>query len=121
MLYQMVLADGIVDVEELNALNRIGIEKYGITPEQINLIVREANVIPVYPESLSAKISLLYQLGEIAWADGQIDDSEKDLMKKYIIAMGFDSNNTDEITDFILKQVKDNIPEKEVITQILND
>lgn len=121
MLYQMVLADGIIDTTELDVLHRIGTEKYRISSEQINQLIREANIQPCYPESLEGKVSLLYQLGEIAWADGRIEDSERNLIGKYIIAMGFDPQNTEDITDFILDQVYKKVPEQDVITQILND
>lgn len=121
MLYQMVLADGIVDVEEIKVLSRIGSEKYGITSDLINQIIRETNTISAFPDSLEEKVSLLYQLGEVAWADGQIDETEKALMKKYIASMGFESDNSDGITEFILENVKKGVSEQEVINMILTD
>lgn len=121
MLYQMILADGIIDVEELNTLSRIGEEKYAITPDQISRFIRETNINTIYPESLEDKVSLLYQLGEIAWADGHIDETETALLKKYIIKLGFALDNVQEIADFILEQVKNNVSEKDVINKILNN
>lgn len=121
MLYQMVLADGIIDATELDVLYRIGTDKYGILTKDINQLIRDADIQPCYPESLEGKVSLLYQLGEIAWADGRIEDSERNLIGKYILAMGFDPQNAKDITDFILDQVYKKVPEQDVITQILND
>lgn len=120
-LYQMVLADGVADPTELSALNLIGINKYGIDPNQINQLIRETSIQIKFPDSLNDKVSLLYQLGEIAWADGRIEDAEKELIKKYIVAMGFVKDNVNRIADFILEQVKNKVPEKEVINKILND
>lgn len=120
-LYQMVLADGVADPTELSTLNLIGIKKYGIDPNQINQLIRETSIQIKFPDSLNDKVSLLYQLGEIAWADGRIEDAEKELIKKYIVAMGFVKDNVNRIADFILEQVKNKVPEKEVINKILND
>lgn len=121
MLYQMVLADGIVDVEELKTLNRIGAEKYGITSEQINQIIRNTDALLNYPDSLEDKVSILYQLAEIALADGKLDVAERSLMNKYIVAMGFDENNVDAISKFLFDSVRNNMTEQEVLNQILND
>lgn len=122
MLYQMILADGIVDVAELEVYYRIGKEKYGLTSEQIssftNLSLRESGLNYPLPTTLEGKVTLLYQLAEIALADGKIEKSEKKLIKKYAKLMGFEDENIDDIVEFMFNQVKQGIPEDDVLKML---
>lgn len=72
----MVLADGIVAAPELEMLYRIGIEQYGVRPEEINEALIERGSSFVVPDSLEERLLLIYNLSRIAWADGELDDSE---------------------------------------------
>lgn len=117
-LYQMVLADGIVDAAEMETLFRIGKENYGIESQEINELIRDTDFSTLLPSNLDDKVRLLYELGEIAWADGHIDDSEKNLLKKYVVSMGFEEANAPEIVDFILQQVKERVTIEDVLKMI---
>lgn len=120
-LYSMVLADGIVEAKELESLYRIGRENYNLTSEEINKYVVSAGTTFIVPDRLEDRISLLYDLAEVAWADGKIDETERTLLARYVVRLGFLEENADEITDFMLKQVKDGISKKDVIKAIVND
>lgn len=119
-LYCMILADGIVDSRELETIYRIGRENYGLSAEEIMSTVRDSGTSFILPTSLNEKIELLYQMGEIAWADGEIEDSETSLMRKYAFRMGFQEENLDEIVKYILDKVKQKIPVQEIIREIKN-
>lgn len=119
-LYCMVLADGVVDVKELEVLYRIGRVNYQLTPDEINkMIVGAGTSVPVF-ESFDDKIELLYQMAEIAWADGKIEDTERNLMKKYAIRFGFIEENVPGIIDFLLEKAKNGVPPQDVINEIKN-
>ena len=120
-LYSMVLADGIVEAKELESLYRIGRENYNLTSEEINKYVVSAGTTFIVPDRLEDRISLLYDLAEVAWADGKIDETERTLLARYVVRLGFLDENADEITDFMLKQVKDGISKEDVIKAIVND
>ncbi len=117
----MVLADGVVRATELEALYRIGIERYGITPDEINREIMSAGTSLVPPETLNEKIELLYYMAILAWADGKIEDSERDLLKKYVIKMDFLPENADAITDYLLKEVEKKVPLEEILYNISNN
>ncbi len=120
MLYCMILADGIIDVKELEVLYKIGVENYGLTPEQISEAVREAGTSYEFPEKIEDRISLLYELALIAWADGRIEQSERDMIESYALKMGFMEENVNGIIDFLLEQARANIPVGKVLHKILN-
>lgn len=103
----MVLADGIIDARELETLYRIGTEQYGLTREEITATVRDAGTSFIMPKALTDKIRFLYNMAQIAFADGVIDDTEVDLMKRYIRKMDFAEENVNGIADYMFDSVKE--------------
>ncbi len=114
----MVLADGVIDARELETLYKIGVEQYGLTQEAITSIVRNAGTSFVMPATLPDKIRFLYNMAQIAYADGEIDSTEEDLLKKYIAKMGFEDENINGIAEFMFNSVKENISVNDIINQI---
>ncbi|MBP3511229.1 MAG: hypothetical protein J6K19_04215 [Prevotella sp.] len=117
-LYCMILADGVVDSRELETVYRIGRENYGLSAEEIMSTVRDSGTSFILPETIGEKVELLYQMGEIAWADGEIEESEKSLMRRYASRMGFEDENLDGIISYILDRVKGKVPVSEVIKEV---
>lgn len=117
-LYSMVLADGEITWEELSALYRIGKECYGLTDEKISNTVKEAGTSYALPTTLNEKVKLLYHLSEIAWADGKIDQQEKNLLAGYARRMDFEEKNIDGIVDYMLSQVESKVPLETVMSEI---
>lgn len=119
-LYCMVMADGVIEAKELETLYRIGRDCYHLTPEEINRNVVSAGTSFVAPDRMEDRITILYEMAEIAWADGVIDNTEKSLLSRYAIRLGFKEENADGIAEFMLQQVKDGISKEIVVQQIVN-
>lgn len=117
-LYCMVIADGIVHPKELETLYRIGIESYGLTEEDIVKSIVSAGKTSVIPELPEERIGLLYEMALIAWADGVIEESERNMLRRYAILYGIEENNVNELVDYLLAKAKDNISEKEIIKDL---
>ncbi len=117
-LYAMVMADGIVAVEELETLYRIGREDYGLSQEEINNYVLSSGTSFIIPEKFSDCIKILYEMAQIAWADKDIDATEKQLIRRYAMRMGFKEENAEEICDWLLEQAEKETPFEDVIKQI---
>lgn len=120
-LYCMVMADGIVDAKELGALYRIGRENYQISVEEINKAVTSAGTSFVAPEKITDRIGILYEMAEIAWADGKIDEMEKSLLSRYAVRLGFKKENATDIADFILQEVKKGTRLEQIIDAVVNN
>lgn len=114
-LYCMVLADGIVHPKELETLYRIGIETYGLTKEEIVKSVVSAGKARVIPELPESRIGLLYEMALLAWADGELEDSERTLLRRYALLYGVEDDKVEELVDFLLDKAKDNVSEAEII------
>lgn len=119
-LYCMVLADGIIDAKELETLYKIGIEQYGLSQSEITATVRDAGSSFITPGTLAGKIRFLFNMGQIAYADGEIDITERELLKRYIEKMNFAEENIEEIADFILDSVKEGVSVDEIISNVTN-
>ncbi len=113
----MALADGIVDLKELQVLYKIGLDNYGLTPEEINEAVRDGGTSFLIPESVEDRIVILYNMAKIAWADGKIDEAERNLLSKYVVRLDFMPENADAITQFMLDCVKDGLRAEDVISK----
>lgn len=119
-LYHMVIADGIVHPKEMETLYRIGLENYGLTESEINESVKSAGVSTVIPELPEERISVLYEMALIAWADGVLEDSERNLLRRYAMKYGVDESSIDELSEFLFERAKNNADVKDVIQELNN-
>lgn len=120
-LYCMVLADGVADARELETLYHIGKDYYGITPEELTREVMSGGTS--FPEyvTLKDKVTFLYHMVEIAWADGEIQDEERELLKKYTLRQGFAPENVNQIVDYLLEKVHDKVSLDDVLKEIATE
>jgi hypothetical protein len=113
----MALSDTDFDPREAELLYKIGLE-HGIDKATINEIVVTSGIRPVQPETLEEKISYLYDMTRMAWADGIIEDSEKRLLKKFVIRFGFHEENSDSIVAFLLESIQKRKNMRDIINDI---
>ena len=73
----MVISDGIVESKELEVLYRIGQENYQLSPEDITRYISSVGTSYTAKDDVETQITILYEMAEIAWADGVIDEAEK--------------------------------------------
>ena len=104
-LYCMALSDTNFDPREAELLYKIGLE-HGLSKSAIDEIVVTSGLRPVIPQTLEDKVSYLYDLTRMAWADGVIEDEERMVLRKYIIRFGFENDNANNIVDYLLDCVK---------------
>lgn len=119
--YQMLLADAEVHPNELKMLYEIGKEKGCISENEIQQVIFSPNSF-VSLESLSddERIEYLYNLSRMAWADGKIDDKEKEVLRGASKRLGFAEENSNEISEFLLEQAKEKKSFEEVLQTIKN-
>ena len=117
-LYYMVLADGIIHPKEMEALYRIGLQNYGLTEEEITEGVKSAGVSSAIPELPEEKIAILYEMAIIAWADDELEESERNMLRRYASMYGVNEENIDELVDFLLEKAHNKVDEKEVIKEL---
>lgn len=117
-LYCMVMADGIIHPKELETLYRIGIETYGFTQDEITKSIVSAGKTMVIPELPEERIGLLYEMALVAWADGKLEESERQLLKRYVLLYGVEDEKAEPLVDYLLDKAKDNVKEEEIIKEL---
>jgi hypothetical protein len=113
-LYQMAFSDDSFDVLEMQMLYRFAKDR-GITKEQLDNILLNPSHVSIVPESLEEKIGYLYDLALMIWADDMVNDDERITLKKYCLKFGFMEENIEELSQFLLKYAKDNLPKEQLM------
>ncbi|WP_158850587.1 hypothetical protein [Algibacter sp. L1A34] len=116
-LYQMAFADDNFDVLEMQMLYNFAKER-GLTREQLDNILLNPSHDSTIPDSIEERIEYLYDLALMIWADNVVTDDEKVTLKKYCLKFGFIEGNIEELSIFLLKHAKNNLPKEELLSLI---
>lgn len=117
-LYSMAFTDDNFHHLELKMLYDFAKQR-GITKETLdNLLLNPSSAEKSVPEKLTEKITYLYQLSQMIWADGKVDDNERNTLKKYIKLFGFEDENIEELSNYFLNVVKENISLNAVLNEL---
>ena len=117
-LYCMVMADGIVHPKEMETLYRIGRDNYGLTEKEINEEMKSSGMTSIIPELPEERIRVLHEMAQIAWADGELDETERNMLRRYASLYGINDDSIDELVDYLLDRAKNGISEDEVIKEL---
>ena len=117
-LYQMAFVDDDFDVLELQMLYKFA-EERGISKEKLNEILLNPSHSSSIPESKEERISYLYDLAIMVWADKKVTEDEYITLKKYCRKFEFLEENITDIVDYLLDCAKKNV-KKEVIINAIN-
>lgn len=116
-LYQIAFVDDDFDILELQMLYRFA-EERGISKEQLDHILLNPSHDASIPESLEERISYLYDLALMVWADKKVTEDEYITLKKYCRKFEFLEENITEIVDYLLDCAKKNIKKEVIINAI---
>ena len=116
-LYCMALSDTDFDPKEAEQLYKIGLE-HGLDKNMIDEIVVTSGLRPEMPKTLEEKVTYLYDLTRMAWADGKIEEEERQMLIKNTIRLGFKEENKNTIVNFLIDSVKDGKSLPQIINEI---
>lgn len=117
-LYSMAFTDDNFHHLELKMLYDFA-EERGVPKETLdNLLLNPSSIEKNIPESLIQKITYLYQLSQMIWADGKVDNNERNTLKKYIKLFGFKEDNTEALSNYFLNAVEEKIPLEKVLKEL---
>lgn len=89
--------DGEINEEELTLINRFA-RKLVISEEEYKTVMKNPNKYPIDPPtSLDRRLERMYDLFKIIFADHEIDDEERALIKKYAIGLGYSNDAADQV------------------------
>ena len=117
-LYQIALSDDNFDILELQLLYKIANER-GVPKEELDkLFLSPIDHNSTIPEDLITRIEYLYDLTCMIWADGIITEDELNTLKKYCKKFDFLDENINELADFLIESVKNNVKKEDIVNQI---
>lgn len=105
-LVLLTRVDGKVDPAETALLERIA-RKLSLTPEQAKDIMQSPEDFPMVPPvEKSDRFERFIQFIEMTNVDGHVDVSEKRMIARYGIALGFNESEAGAHTETILAKVQ---------------
>lgn len=117
-LYSMVMADNDKSDEEMILLYRIGKEQFKLTEEEMDRMIITDETLYYIPTSEKDKLLYLYDMARIAWADGKVVPTERDLLKRTMERFGVSQDNIDDLTDFLLEKGQENLSHEEFLKYV---
>lgn len=113
----MVMADGEMSPKEKTELFRIGTEEFNVSSEELNSLVFSDEILFYIPQTNEERIIFLYDLALIAWANGEVDDEEKHLLKVYAKKFGIIESEIDELIGFLLEKAKEHMSHEQLLKE----
>ncbi len=90
--------DGIIDDEEMKLLVRFA-DRLQITKEQFKEVMKKENKYPITPQvSIKKRLERFYDLLRIVFTDGNIEEPEEILLRKYAIGLGFSVKKSKDLS-----------------------
>lgn len=119
-LYQIALADGEFSAMELKMLYEFAAER-GIEEYHLNeILLQPIDTNRLIPESIGEKLEFLYDFTAMIWADGVVNEDERNALEKYIKLFGFLDENIEPLADYMIEEVKAGKSKQEIITALNN-
>ncbi|MDR2222511.1 MAG: TerB family tellurite resistance protein [Flavobacteriaceae bacterium] len=116
-IVRVALANGHFSEEEKKFLDQLAL-KLDISEEEYKKILRNPEAYPVNPPYLEIpRIERLYDLARMVYVDHMLGPKQKEILKKFTVALGF-SGNIDYLVDKALSLLVMNVDIDEFITEI---
>mgnify|MGYP000209251301 CR=1 FL=1 len=116
-LYQMAFSDDNFHVLEMEMLYKFA-EERGVTSEQLNDILLNPTHDSKIPATANERVSYLYDLAIMIWADNKVTDDEYNTLKKYCKKFEFLDENITKIADYLLDCAKKKMLKEDIINHL---
>lgn len=118
-IVRVALADGAISEEEQKFLDELA-SRLEISEEDYEKILENPEKYPVNPPYLHInRIERLYDLARMVYADHILGPKQKDILKKFAVALGF-SGNIEDLVDKALSLLVLNVDSETFIYEIQN-
>lgn len=116
-MYFIALSDHSFSKTEMDMILKIGEEK-GISKNDFEKIIATPQSIPYkIPENTIEKIEFLFDFARIIWADGIVEDSERDCLIEFCKKFDFEESAV-ELTQWLLEIAQEPLTQEELSAQI---
>lgn len=116
-LYQIALSDEDFSPLEMQLLYRFA-EERGVSKTELDKILTEPVGEVTIPENLEKRISYLYDLALMIWADKVITPDEENTLKKYIRKFDFLTENVDDLCNYLLESALQEKTKQDILNEL---
>ena len=114
-IVRVALSDNIITAEEEAFIKRLAIY-LEIEEEEVAAILENPDSYPINPPATeTGRLERLYDLTRMVYADQIADESEKALLKRMVIGLGFDASQVETIVAKALELVASGKDEDEFL------
>lgn len=102
---QVAKADGVLHPREIKLLQGIG-RKIGFNESEISMFIHNSDDISAsLASNMSDKLSLMMDFFRLAIADGNLKQSEIDIIKSFALKLGYSEENFNELVELTIQQL----------------
>ncbi|MBC2838519.1 TerB family tellurite resistance protein [Robiginitalea sp. SC105] len=106
----LAAVDGAVNPSEKEILDRFA-NKLNITDAEYKEVMKKENKYPIEaPFEMEKRYERLFDFFRIIFSDHDIDEEERDLVRKYAIGIGFSSKKAEEVLNRSIEIFRGRIP-----------
>lgn len=114
-IVRVALSDGVISPEEESFINRTAIN-LEIEEDEVATIKANIDDYPINPPHTELRrLERLYDLTRMVFADKIADESEKKLMNRLVVGLGFPHEEVKEIIDQSFEEIEKGSDEDEFI------
>lgn len=118
-LVMLARVDGKIDESEKGLLNRIA-HRLSLTDEQVREILDHPENYPMVPPSNKEdRTERFVNFIEMICIDGEVDPKEEKLANKYGIALGYQSDQVQELEVTIIEQFKAGVAKDIIVDSLM--
>lgn len=118
-LVMLARVDGKIDESERGLLNRIA-HRLSLTDEQVSEILDHPENYPMVPPTTKEdRIERFVNFIEMVCIDGEVDPKEEKLANKYGIALGYKSDQVQELEINIIGQFKAGVAKDIIVDSLM--
>jgi len=118
-LVMLARVDGKIDESERGLLNRIA-HRLSLTDEQVSEILDHPENYPMVPPTTKEdRIERFVIFIEMVLSDGVVDPKEEKLANKYGIALGYNSDQVQELEHTIIEKFKSGLAKDAIVDSLM--
>lgn len=110
------MCDDELDLSEQMLLFKIA-QEHGISEEYLGQWMSERHEQVTIPERIEDRITHLYDLSRMVWADGKATEAERQMLRNFVLRYEFLPDNADAIVEYFLQAIQEQRSVESIISE----
>lgn len=115
-MYRLAMCDDELDLSEQMLLFKIA-QEHGISEEYLGQWMSERHEQVTIPERIEDRITHLYDLSCMVWADGKATEAERQMLRNFVLRYEFLPDNADAIVEYFLQAIQEQRSVESIISE----